>query len=463
MREPPLYRRLSRVGIPDKSVVPVLDQWIAEGRDVDQSELRIIIKELRNYRRFKHALEISQWMTEKRYMILSASDVAVRLHLIAKVCGIEQAENFFRNTPKQSRTLEVYGALLGCYAQEKCVDKAEATLQKMRELGFPLSILNYNTVLSLYFRTGNREKADILMHELDMKGVKLDRVTYNILLNAYGAISDIDEFQKILAKIESDPNLDIDWNVYANAAYHYQRFGFPERAFNLLQKSEKLALLTNKKHEAFACILAIYATIGKREDVLRVWKKCKAYNVSNLCYKKMMSSILKFDDIDTAEEILEGWEASNLSKDFRVPNFLIRAYCEKGLMEKAESLIERANSKGWEKPNLFTWHWMSSGYVQSNQMAKAIEAMERAIVEHFPQGNWKPDRETLAACLKHLTEDGDADRSGNFVRLLQDHDIISAEVHARLVEYFSGEYAGEDILEGYGFGGNKKLPEEETD
>ena len=402
-------------------------------------------------------------MTDKRYMVLSASDVAVRLHLIANVYGIQQAENFFSNTPKQLRTLEVYGALLGCYALGKWVDKAETTLQKMRELGLPLSILNYNNVLSLYFRTGNHEKADILMHDLDIKGVKLDKVTYSILLNAYGAISDIDEFEKILAKIESDPTVDINWNVYANAAYHYRRFGLPDKALNLLKKSEKLASLTKKKHEALACILTIYATIGNREDVLRVWKKCKAYNVSNLCYKKMMSSILKFDDIETAEKILEEWEASNLSKDFRVPNFLISAYCEKGLMDKAESLIERAKSKGWEKPNLFTWYWMSSGYVRSNQMAKAIQAMEHAIEERFPRGDWKPDKETLASCLKHLKEDGDADRSGNFVRLLNDQNIISAEVHARLVEFFSGEYAGQDVLQGYGLDGDSNHAEEEAD
>lgn len=53
-----LYRRLSPVGDPNISIVPILDQWVSEGRPVQIVELRLIIKELRVYKRYKHALEV---------------------------------------------------------------------------------------------------------------------------------------------------------------------------------------------------------------------------------------------------------------------------------------------------------------------------------------------------------------------------------------------------------------------
>lgn len=53
-----LYRRISPVGNPNESIVPILDQWILEGQTVTQSQLRDFIRELRHYRRFKHALEV---------------------------------------------------------------------------------------------------------------------------------------------------------------------------------------------------------------------------------------------------------------------------------------------------------------------------------------------------------------------------------------------------------------------
>lgn len=53
-----LYRRISPVGNSNESIVPVLDKWIEEGRPVSQNELRTIVRELRRYGRFKHALQV---------------------------------------------------------------------------------------------------------------------------------------------------------------------------------------------------------------------------------------------------------------------------------------------------------------------------------------------------------------------------------------------------------------------
>lgn len=53
-----LYRRISPVGDPNVSVVPILDQYIQEGRHLSKEELQRIVKELRDYKRFKHALEV---------------------------------------------------------------------------------------------------------------------------------------------------------------------------------------------------------------------------------------------------------------------------------------------------------------------------------------------------------------------------------------------------------------------
>ena len=53
-----LYRRISPVGDPDISIVPVLDEWVSEGREVDRESLNSIIGSLKKFKRFKHALEV---------------------------------------------------------------------------------------------------------------------------------------------------------------------------------------------------------------------------------------------------------------------------------------------------------------------------------------------------------------------------------------------------------------------
>ncbi|KAA8516861.1 hypothetical protein F0562_017321 [Nyssa sinensis] len=140
-----LYRRISPIGDPRVSIVPVLDQWIEEGRKVYKDQLQNIIKQLRRYRRFKHALEVSQWMIDIRDFSLSSRDIAVRMDLISKVHGMKQAENYFNNIPEQLKLMETYSAVLNCYAQEKSVEKADEIMQKsicrnlkqlVREFGF---------------------------------------------------------------------------------------------------------------------------------------------------------------------------------------------------------------------------------------------------------------------------------------------------------------------------------------
>ncbi|KAF5481271.1 hypothetical protein F2P56_001938 [Juglans regia] len=132
----PLNIRISRAGHPRVPIVQVINQWLEEGRDV-QVSLHKFIRQLRKHRRFKHALQISEWLSEQRNHDLSPGDIAIRLDLISKVHGLEEAEKYFDGIPDTSRiTMHVYGALLNCYAEHKSLDKAEATMQKMRELGF---------------------------------------------------------------------------------------------------------------------------------------------------------------------------------------------------------------------------------------------------------------------------------------------------------------------------------------
>ncbi|KAF2307708.1 hypothetical protein GH714_031075 [Hevea brasiliensis] len=333
-----LYRRISPVGDPKVSIIPILDRWIEEGRSVNKNQLQVFIKEFRYYKRYSHALEISMWMTDKRYFALTTRDVALRLDLISKVHGIEQAERYFNNIPQQLKVLEVYGALLNCYAYARSVEKAEAVMQKMRDLGFCRETLTYNVMLNLYYQTGNVEKFDALTHEMEENGIAYDKFTLTIRLSAYAAVSDIEGMEKTIKKMESDSRVVLDWASYAAAASGYTKAGLVDKALEMLKKSE--GLITSKKRStAYNFLLTQYAATGKKDEVLRLWelykKKAKIYNIG---YFSIISSLSKLDDFESAEKIFEEWESQNLKYDIRVPNFLIGAYSRKGHLDRAETL-----------------------------------------------------------------------------------------------------------------------------
>ncbi|KAJ0027700.1 hypothetical protein Pint_36291 [Pistacia integerrima] len=438
-----LYRRISPIGDSRVSIVPLLDQWIEEGRPVDKEQLQSFIKELRSYRRFRHALEISMWMTDKRYLPLTSVDVAIRLDLISKVHGTEQAENYFSNVPKQLKGLPVYSALLNCYASVKSVEKAEATMQKMRDLGLARTSMAYNVMLNLYYQTVNYKKLDSLLHEMQEKGIGYDRFTVGILLSAFGATSDVDGIDKILAVMESDPNFVLHWTVYSNAANVYAKAGLLDKAVEMLKKSEEL-IPGKDSNRAYEFLITLYAKFGKKDDVLRLWEFYKNnHKIYNKGYISVIPSILKFDDFETAKKMFEEWESVNENYDIRILNLMISAYSRKGLLLEAENLIDGAKLKGG-KPDQKTWLYMAIGYFQYNQSQKAVEAMEEALV--ICKTGWKPRMEIFSACLKYFIGEGDIERAEKFIKLLRNKDIIPVELQDRLLNYVQNGKSNVDEL-----------------
>ncbi|XP_061955630.1 uncharacterized protein LOC133677567 [Populus nigra] len=447
-REPPwkgpftrLSRRLSRIRDHNVSVIPVLDKWIQEGETIWEDLIHALIKELRHYRRYHHALEISMWMTDKRYLALTSRAVAVRLDLISKVHGIEQVENYFNNIPTKLKGLESYGALLNCYAYVKSVEKAEAVMQRMRELGFARKPLIFTVMLNLYYKTGNTEKLDPLMREMEENGIAFDKFAYCIRLSSYAAASDIEGMEKTLKRIESDPNVVLDWATYATVANGYSKVGLLDKALEKLKRCERL-ITGERRSTPYDYLMTQYATTGTKEDVLRVWELHRKH-VGNRTNISVITSLLKFDDLESAEKIFEEWESQKLCGDIIIPNFLVDAYSRKGLLEKAEMLLQRTISNG-TKPNANTWYLLAKGYLQHNQTPKAVEAMKEMIVLSGPRS--RPSTVSWVACLQHLKDSGDMDNAEGFINLLREKDIISIDIQDKLLSYIKDRDSRLDAL-----------------
>ncbi|KAI3802242.1 hypothetical protein L1987_30372 [Smallanthus sonchifolius] len=417
-----LFHRLNRFHEP--SVVPILDQWVGEGKPVDQQDLHKIIKQLRKFGRYNHALQICQWMDDKSYLDNSHKDVPVRLDLISKVYGLKLAEEYFNKIPDASRVWQVYGALLNCYAEARLVSKAEATMHKMRDLGYSGS-LTYNVMMGLYSATNKFEKLDLLMEEMDEKGIRIDKFTYCIRLNAYAKASEIPKMEKLLLRMEADPEVQMEWHAYTTVANGYLKAGDRKKALTCLKKSEYLIKPSQRK-STYENLLTLYASADRKDEVYRVWGLYKnlgrLYNHGYLC---LMSSLAKLDCIDDVEKKYQEWEAKYERFDLQVPNLVITIYCKKGLLEKAEAIIKSLIESGNE-PNASTWSRLALGYVKSDEMEKAVEAMRKSILSSFP--GWTVDTTTLSACLDYLNCKGSLDEAEEMIKLLKEKGHLSEGV-----------------------------------
>ncbi|KAJ9170962.1 hypothetical protein P3X46_019020 [Hevea brasiliensis] len=436
-----LYRRIERVRDPKASVAPVLEKWVSEGNTVQKEQLQFLVRRMKCYRRFNHALEISHWMTDRRYLPLSPIDTAVRLDLINRIYGSVHAETYFKKLSDKLKTYHVYGALLIGYVQENYVQKAEAIMQEMREKGMATSSFPYNILINLYAKTGDLKKIDILVQQMETSGIPQDKYTMRNLMATCVAVSDISEMERILNQIEENPRLGLDWEVYSIAASGYLKFGSIDKALTKLRKMEGMMMTSKRKTVVFNFLLTQYAETGKKDELYRVWKTYKPLIESrDTAFGCMIASLSKLDDIEGAEKIFEEWESQCTVYNFRMLNSLLIAYCKKGLFEKAEAAVEKA-AEG-RTPYASTWSVLAMGYKEYNQMSKAVEMLKRALIS---RNGWKPNPTTLTACLNYLEAQGDAEGMEEIIKSLKRSELLTRDIYHRLVRTYIA--AGKSVTE----------------
>ncbi|XP_010467774.1 PREDICTED: pentatricopeptide repeat-containing protein At2g20710, mitochondrial isoform X3 [Camelina sativa] len=417
-----LQRRVARAGDPSASIVRVLDGWLDQGNLVKTSELHSIIKMLRKFSRFSHALQISDWMSEHRVHEISEGDVAIRLDLIAKVGGLVEADKFFETIPVERRSYHLYGALLNCYASNKALHKAQQVFQEMKDLGFLKGCLPYNVMLNLYVRTGKYAMVEKLLLEMEDSTVKPDIFTVNTRLHAYSVVSDVHGMEKFLMRCEADPGLHLDWRTYADVANGYLKAGLTDKALDMLRKSEQLMNPHKRKH-AYEVLMSFYGAAGKKQEVYRLWSLYKELDgFYNTGYISVISALLKMDDIDEAERIIGEWEAGHSLFDIRIPHLLITGYCKKGMLEKAEEVAQMLVHK-WRVEDTSTWERLALGYKMAGEMDKAVEKWKRAI--EVSQPGWRPHQVVLMSCVDYLEGQRDMESLRNILRLLSERGHIS--------------------------------------
>ncbi|XP_065875372.1 pentatricopeptide repeat-containing protein At2g20710, mitochondrial-like [Euphorbia lathyris] len=377
-------------------------------------------------------------MIEKNCYNLSAGDAAIRLDLISKVHGLEKAEKYFISISASLHNYKIYGSLLTCYVHAKQEEKAEALMQKMKDMGFVRDQYAYTEMLHLYSQLGKHEKLEALVKEMEEKGIECNSITYTVRLNAC-ACPDIEGMETLLMKMEADPLMKMDFYAYSVAANGYLKAGLLDKASTMLKKSEQL-IQRNSRRYNYEVLLTQYAAVGKKADVYRVWELYKQMERQfNTGYISMISSLLQLDDLGGAEMIWEEWESKKTLFDIRIPNLMIDAYSEKGSLEKAEACVEKI-VKREKEPNAKSWDNLAVGYLQGGQMPKAVEMIKKAILMSKP--GWIPRIDTLTKCLEYLRSSGDEEAADELLKTMNEQSRFetgTSWVHLAAANLLSGQ------------------------
>lgn len=387
-----LLSRIESAADQKAAITTVLEQWRQQqqqhgNHQLNPSLVKGIVEKLHDSKRYRQALEVSNWMIKKKICNHLPEDLAVRFHLIENVLGLEEAEKFFQSIPENLKGESIYTALLKSYAKsgEISLRKAEYTFEKMRKLGMLLRPSPYNSMVSLYSSLRNRNKVDNILQKMKENNIELDSPTVNNALRVYAAVCDVATMDKFLADWNAITTL--EWLTTLDMAKAYLRDGSKGKAREMLRRTEEL-----NDPKSYERLIRLYGEAGEREDVYRIWDLYKnTKEKDNEGFRALIGSLLKLDDINGAEKIYyDEWESSGLEFDVRIPTMLMSGYRAKGMVKKADKLLyktmknkrlvisinpfveELVKNRNQVKPS--DLRDLIKNLRDSNQLSKALEA-----------------------------------------------------------------------------------------
>ncbi|OMO78303.1 hypothetical protein CCACVL1_14502 [Corchorus capsularis] len=436
--EEALYRRLFKEGSSEISVRQQLNEFLKSSKRVYKWEVDVTLKKLRDRKLYYPALKLSEIMVIKRGMNKTVSDQAIHLDLVAKARGIPAAENYFIDLPEASKNHLTYGALLNCYCKELMTDKAEALMEKMKELNLPIGSMSYNSLMTLYSKIGQPEKVPEIIQEMKSYGITLDSYSYNVWMRALAAMNDISGVERVIDEMRRDAEDADDWTIYSNIASIYVDAGLSQKAEKALKELEKRN--SRKDLSAFQFLITLYGRVGNLHEVYRVWRSLRLsfHKTANISYLNMIQVLVNLKDLPGAEKCFREWESGCSTYDIRIANALIGAYVKDGLLERAQELKERARRRG-AKPNAKTWEIFLDYYLKNGDIKLAVDCVANAIsTGRGDGGKWVPSSETIGTVMRHFEQEKDVDGAEGFLEILKKAvDHVGEEVFESLIRTYA--------------------------
>lgn len=376
--------------------------------------------------------QVYEWMiAQGERFTFTSSDMAIQLDLISKVHGILRAEEYFSALSDELKDKRTYGALLNAYGQAKMKAKAEGLLETMESNGYVSDALPYNVMMTLYMNLEEHENVRKIINEMRGKNVKFDLYSYNIWITNCAAMEGVEEMERVVEMMISDSSINPNWTTYSTLASMYIKVGNLEKAESCLKEVE--LRVTGRDRTPFNYLLGYYSSLGKKEEVYRIWNWYKSSFpiMLNMSYQAALASLIRLDDIDKGEELYDEWLSATSNYDPRICNILMGWYARQGFVSQAKTVLDRLAQKGGKpKPN--TWEILAEGYIKAKQISEAVSCMKDAA-SYKGVIKWRPKLENVANIVALCKELNEMDNLDLMVDVLRNLGCLDGEEYKSLV------------------------------
>lgn len=310
--------------------------------------------------------------------------------------------------------------------------KALVLFCKMFKENMILRPLPFNHLMSLYMRSTQPEKVVSLFQDMKKMNVLPDTNTYNLVMNSYSHLNDIEGVERVFEEMKLENGKLCNWTSYSYLANIYVRGGYREKAKLALTNVEEMGA---HDRVAYHFLIRLYAGISDLDNVHRVWEKLKSTMkvVTNMSYLIMLQALGNLNDVEGMKQCFEEWESVCCSYDIRLVNSVVCAYLKHDMVEEAESVLENA-SKKTDTPYFKALEMFMVFYLEKGQIEQALEIMEKAIENN----GWRPKLDTITRFFDYFKQENDASGAQEFFELMKRINCVDTALYELLLETYVG-------------------------
>ncbi|EEF47215.1 pentatricopeptide repeat-containing protein, putative [Ricinus communis] len=187
-------------------------------------------------RKFDHIWDVLIKMKRKDRFLISPRTMQIVLARVAKLCSVRQTVESFRKFKKFVSVLDTtcFNALLRTLCQEKSMTDARNVYHRLKK-EFKPNLQTFNILLSGWKQS---EEAELFFEEMRELGIKPDVVSYNSLIDVYCKDREMEKAYKVVEKMREE-DISPDVITYTSIIGGLGLVGQPDKARDILNEMKE--------------------------------------------------------------------------------------------------------------------------------------------------------------------------------------------------------------------------------